>query len=336
MADSKSLFSQVSLCELSHGQEGDFFALLVAKEELTTKDGKPYFKVAFRDAVREVSFPIWHDSAFAAECREKWEPGEFYKLRATYRETNFGPQLEIRRIRPVVEADAADGFDPLMLQARSRFDAAAMFAELSGIAVERIADVALRGLVVELLVKYRQPLSTLPAATRNHHAYVSGWLEHTLSVVRTVVYLADKYDDYYADMQPRLDKGVAIAGAILHDIGKLREYEQSPLGASYTAAGALVGHMLQGRDILLEAAAGRELPPETLLRVEHIIVSHQGRPEWGAPKIPMTPEAMLVHYADDLDAKYAMLADALRGDTSPGPMTSKKNQLYQQIFRGLG
>ncbi|MCC7083468.1 MAG: HD domain-containing protein [Pirellulales bacterium] len=330
-----SLFSNQTLCELAPGQEGDFFALLSAKEELTTREGKPYFKVVFRDAGREISTPLWHDSAWAAECRSAWTVGAFYKLRAVYRETNFGPQLEIEKIRLVTAADAADGFDPLMLQPRSRFDPAKMFEELAGIAKERIEDESLRGLVVDILQNHRVALLTLPAATRNHHAYVAGWLEHTLSVTRSVLYLADKYDEYYPDMQPRLDRGVAVAGAILHDVGKLREYEQQPTGAIYTAEGNLIGHMLQGRDIVREAAASRNISPEMLLRLEHIIISHQGKPEWGAPKVPMTPEALVVHYADDLDAKYNMLFQTLRDDKSSGPMTSKKNQLYQQVFRGL-
>ena len=182
-----------------------------------------------------------------------------------------------------------------------------MFDELVEIAKQRIADKALQRLVVDILKANREALLTLPAARKNHHAYVGGWLEHTLSVTRTAVHLADKYDDYYPDMQPRLDKSVVVAGAILHDIGKLANIEKQPTGAVYTAAGALIGHMLQGRDIVREFAADRKLRRETLLRLEHVIVAHQGRPEWGAPKMPMTPEAMIVHYADDLDAKYAML-----------------------------
>ena len=329
------LFPMTLLADLTHGEEADFFALLCGKEELTTREGKPYFKVTFRDASREVSFPIWNDSAWAVDCRENWGIGRFFKMRATYRETNFGPQLEIKKIREVVDGDADDGFTPHMCQPKSRFDSAEMFDELVGIGKDRIDDKKLRALVVDILQAHRDALLTLPAAKKNHHAYVGGWLEHTLSVTRTAVQLADKYDDYYPDMQPRLDKAIVAAGAILHDIGKLREYEHQSQGAVYTAEGALIGHMLQGRDIVREAASDRKLPAESMLRLKHVIVSHQGRPEWGVPKIPMTPEAMIVHYADDLDAKYAMLYTTLRDDKNPGPMTSKKNQLFQQVFRGL-
>ena len=82
-------------------------------------------------------------------------------------------------------------------------------------------------------------------------------------------------------------------------------------------------------------SAGRDIAPDKLLRLEHVIVAHQRLPEWGSPKPPMTPEALLVHYADDLDAKYHMMYVALRDDPQPGAFTSKQNQLYQAVFRGL-
>lgn len=330
----KSLLPPVTLSELTNGQEADFFALLTAKEELTTREGKPYFKVTFRDFQREVSFPVWNDSPWGPDCRKAWNAGSFYKLRATYRESNFGPQLDIRKIREVVDADAADGFDPLMCVPQSRFRPEKMFDQLVALAEERIASPALRGLVVDIMRNNREQLLKLPAATRNHHAFVGGYLEHVLSVSRTAVQHGDKYDEYYPDLRPRLDRDVLAAGAILHDIGKLREIEPTIDGAAYTASGTLVGHILQGRDIVREAAVGRDIDPETLLRLEHVIISHQRLPEWGSPKPPMTPEALIVHYADDLDAKYHMMYIALRDDPCPGPMTSKKNQLYQQVYRG--
>jgi 3'-5' exoribonuclease len=325
----------IALSAMTNGQEAEIFVLMTAKEELTTRDGKPYFKVGFRDQGREVSFPIWSDSAWAADCRDAWQPGKFYRVSAVYRETNYGPQLDLRHIRETNAADAKDGFSPGMCQRQSKFDSAEMFKELVEIAREKIANKALRNLVLDILDTHHEMLLTLPAATRNHHAFVSGWLEHVLSVTRTCVFLADKYDDYYPEMQPRLDKGLVVAGAILHDIGKLREIEEKPTGAEYTASGNLIGHILQGRDIVREMSVDRKIDSDTLLRLEHIIVSHQRLPEWGSPKAPMTPEALLVHYADDMDAKYHMMVQVLREDTSEGPVTSQKNVLFQKVFRGL-
>ncbi|MEX2112270.1 MAG: HD domain-containing protein [Pirellulales bacterium] len=324
----------IALSEMTNGQEGDLFVLMTAKEELTTRDGKPYFKVGFRDHAREVSFPIWNDSPWGADCREAWRPGSFYKVRAVYRETNFGPQLELRKIREVCGADKSEGFSPAMCLPQSAFDTEAMFDELLSIAREKIDGGPLSSLVVDILQANRQTLLSLPAATHNHHAFIGGWLEHVLSVTRTCVYFAEKYDDYYPELTPPLNKGLVVAGGILHDIGKLREIEERPQGAEYTAAGNLIGHILQGRDILREAAAGRDLDAELLLRLEHIIISHQRLPEWGSPKPPMTPEALLVHYADDVDAKYQMMATILREDSNSGPVTSRKNALGQKVYRG--
>jgi 3'-5' exoribonuclease len=100
----------------------------------------------------------------------------------------------------------------------------------------------------------------------------------------------------------------------------------------------LIGHILIGRDMVREAASAMtgepKLSPEVLLRLEHLIIANQRLPEWGSPKPPMTPEALLVHVADDVDAKYQMMVSILRDDTSPGPVTSRKNVLMQQVYRG--
>jgi 3'-5' exoribonuclease len=329
-----SLIPLIPLSALTPGQEADMFVLMTAKEQLSTREGKPYYRVGFRDRGREVSFPIWIDSPWAAECQKRWTPGVFYKVRAVYRESNYGPQLEIRKIREVCPADAAEGFDPTMCLPQSRFEPERMLEELVGLVAERITDPALQALVRGMLTENREAVLRSPAARHNHHAFVGGLLEHTLSVTRSAVFLADRYAEYYPDLKPPLDRSLVVAGAVLHDIGKLRELDQRPEGTTYTAAGALVGHLLMGRDMLREAAGRWPLPADTLLRLEHLIIAHQRLPEWGSPKPPMTPEALIVHYCDDLDAKYSMMAAILAADTNPGPVTSKKNVLMQQVYKG--
>ena len=328
------LTHRTRLSDLSANEEGDFYALLSAKEELQTRDGKPYLRIAFRDADREVSFPIWSDSPWFADFQDEWSVGTFFKIRAFYRETKYGPQLDIHKIRPATDADTAGGFDPAMCLPRSRFNPEEMFDSLVSLAEQNIADRAVSDLVGRVLTDYRDRLLTLPAATHNHHAYLGGWLEHVLSVTRLAVSLATHYAAYYTDMDPPLDRDLVVAGAVLHDIGKLRELTEQPAGADYTSAGSLIGHVLQGRDIVREAAAATDLDPEKLLRLEHVIVSHQRLPEWGAPKPPMTPEALIVHYADDLDAKLNIMLAAIANDTTAGPLTSRHNPLRQPIYRG--
>jgi 3'-5' exoribonuclease len=292
--------------------------------------------VTFRDSKRDVSFPIWSDSPLAETCRIHWTPGQFYKLRATLRQSSYGPQLEIKKIRAVEDGDRKDGFDPMMCQPASRFDPVEMFAELMNIVESQIEDRSVRKLVAGILEQHREQLLYWPAAKRNHHAFVAGYLEHVLNVTKTCCHLADKYVEVYNELKPPINKSIAVAGAALHDIGKLRELEVTAAGADYTPAGHLIGHVLQGRDIVREAAASLDINPDTLLRLEHIIVSHQRLPEWGAPKPPMTPEALIVHFADDLDAKLQMIVCSIKDESTSGLMTSKRNALNQQFYRGNG
>jgi len=324
----------VPLSLVLEGQEADMFVLLAAKSEGTTRDGKPYWRVTFRDAGREVSFPVWNDSAFSEACKNEWKVGACYKVRAVLSETKFGPQLDIRKIRPVTPEDKAEGFDEWSFLPRSKFDLAVMFAELVALAESQIVEPALRDLATGLLNEHKQTLLTLPAARRNHHAFVGGFLEHVLSVTRNAVFLADKYSRDYPELNPPLSRDLVIAGAILHDIGKVLELKATTSGAEYTAVGELIGHVLLGRDMVRAAAQQQSLAPEILLRLEHIIVSHQRLPEWGAPKPPMTPEALLVHFADDVDAKFqtALAALAEAGDDQ---FTTSRNPLGYKIFRGL-
>lgn len=324
------------LSALEPNQTGDVFAILASKEQAKTRNDKPYYRVQFRDAKRSVTSMVWNDAAHFVDCDKNWTEGEFYKLRGRYYENDYGAQFDIEKIRPVEEADRDDGFDESLFLPSSRFDVAAMWDELTA-HVTSISEEPLRKLVLRILDEYGETLKTHPAASRNHHAYRSGYLEHTLSVVRTAIYLADKYLDYYPGMQPPLSKDLIIAGATLHDVGKVYELEAKPSGGQYTPAGRLVGHILLGRDIVRDAA--REVPElseDTLLRLEHIIISHQNLPEWGSPVAPHTPEALLVHYSDEIDAKFHMFATLLETEPTEGEVfTSRQNAMRRAIFRGL-
>lgn len=323
-----------ALSELVTDEESDTFALLSSKEQLTTRDGKPYWMVTFRDARIEFTFPIWCDSSWADACREQWTVGVFYKIRAVRRDTRYGPQLEIRRIREVVEQDRDNGFDPMMCLPQSRFPPEELFSRLEALIQAEIRSEPVLNLVRKILAENRSSLLTLPAARSHHHAYVGGWLEHTLSVAETCVFLADKYIELYPDMDPPLDRDLVIAGAVLHDIGKLRELEYHTTTTEYSAEGALLGHIVLGRDFIREFAHDVGLTREQQLRLEHLILAHQRLPEWGSPRPPMTPEALIVHFADDLDAKLYMFWHALSSDSKDGPLTSDRNALRHAIFRG--
>jgi 3'-5' exoribonuclease len=326
----------VPLHRLRDGQQADCFALLVDRKSANTRDGKPFYRVTFRDRYREVSQPIWSDSPWFGDCREKWKVGEFYKLRGTYRvDERYGGQLDIEKIRPIRPEDVEDGFKPQDFYESTRYDVDQMFIDLCALVEKEIADVPLRSLVLSILRENEAGIKQIPAASRNHHAFAGGFLEHTLSVTRTCVYLAGKYANYYAEVKPPLNTFVLIAGGVLHDIGKLRELEYRPEGTTYTPEGRLIGHILIGRDLVRAAAESiPDLDPELLLRLEHVIVSHQNLPEWDSPKLPHTPEALIVHYADDLDAKLQMMMRALETETGEEPFTSRQNPMRRHVYRG--
>ncbi|NQV28000.1 MAG: HD domain-containing protein [Rhodopirellula sp.] len=325
------------LSEMNPKQSGDFFAVLASREESQTKDGKPYYRVAFRDSKRKVTAMIWSDHGCFPDCNENWQVGTFYKIRGRYTENSYGPQIEIERIRPVEDGDAEQGFSPDDFFETTRYDRDEMFEELLSLAREHITEEPLQRLVVELLTERADFVKTHAAASRNHHAFMGGYLEHTLSVTRTAVFLAEKYSAYYTEMKPPLSRSLVVAGAILHDIGKAEELVFKPEGWEYTPRGRLVGHIFIGRDIVLNKAATiSDISPETVLRLEHIIISHQGLPEWGSPIPPSTPEALLVHYADDMDAKFHELAVQLETDSPPATeFTDYRNPLRRRIFLGL-
>jgi 3'-5' exoribonuclease len=324
------------LCDFQPGQSGDCFVLLVSKTRGSTRDGKPYYRVVFRDPGRTATAMIWSDGALFADCEHAWEPGRFYKLRCRYTENQYGPQVDVDRIREATDEDAADGFDTSEFFTASRFDPDAMFRELLELVETQVAEPAVRQLVVELLTENADAVRRHPAASRNHHAFRAGFLEHVLSVTRTAVYLADKYLDYYPDMQPPLNKSLVVAGAVLHDIGKLVELVDQPQGATYSPAGRLIGHLLLGRDMVrAKALEIGDFDAELLLRLEHIIVAHHNVPEFGSPIPPHTPEALLVYHADEIDAKINMMALALADPAGDAAFTSRDNPLRRSIFRGL-
>lgn len=326
------------LSELEPHESADIFAQLAQREPGTTRDGKPYFRTAFRDRHRSASCMIWLDGGWFEDCEQHWRVGDHFKLRVRYFQNQYGPGIEIERWRPVEPADREAGFDPADFEPTTRFDVDDLFDELRGHAEREIDEPGLRELTLGLLEEHVDALKQLPAASRNHHAWRGGFLEHVVSVTRTATYFADKYRALYPKLDPPLSRSLVIAGAILHDIGKLLELTPGQIPSEYTAAGRLVGHILLGRDMIRDRAAQiAGFDREMLLRLEHILVSHQGQPIWGSPVPPSTPEALLVHYADDVDAKFQMVVSAL--EVPPGnpgeEFTGVDNPLKRRLFRGL-
>jgi 3'-5' exoribonuclease len=335
MARPKPVLTRLS--ELTPGQLGDFFALLAEKTKSATREGKAYYACRFRDARRAVAFMVWADSKWFADCEAEWQAGQFYKLRAVYGEhERYGPQLvEVHNIRPVKDEDREDGFDPAQLIEASRYDPAKMFAELEELATAHIADGPLRKLVLALLDKYAEPLQRLPATRDRFYPFAGGLLEHTLAVTRSCLHLAERYAAHYTELKPPLNRDLVTAGAILHDIGRVLEFGTEAQAPSVTVPGRLSGHLILGRDLVRDAARDQgDVNPELVQMLEHIILTHLGLPEWGSPRLPLIPECLIVHHADDLDAKLEMYARCLSRDRADGPFTEREPSLNRQLYKG--
>jgi 3'-5' exoribonuclease len=329
--------SIVALHEMEPNQEADFFALLSEKELLKTKQGKPYLQVVFRDAFREVRFPVWSDAVAYKEIRN-FKPGTFCKLRAMYVITpnpkfGFNERLEIRRIRPVTDDDAKDGFDPIALRPKSPLPLEKMFEELQRIAANQLGKGNLFNLVTKILKDHRAGILTCVAARQHHHCYIGGLLEHTLSVTKIAVALVDHYHNTYPERKENISRGLVVAGAILHDVGKVREYEPELGSLRHSTEGELIGHALLSRDLIREAAKEIKLEPAIQTRLEHIVVAHQRFPDWGAAKPPMSLEAMIVHHADSCDALLGCFWNTFSQDMTDYELTSKKNVLGYPLLK---
>jgi 3'-5' exoribonuclease len=279
---------------------------------------------------------VWADGGWFELCEREWQEGHFYKIRGQYAEhERYGGQLDIHNIRPATDADRREGFDPLELVECSRFSREAMFVELRALAEAHIADLPLRRLVLTLLDCHAEPLKRLPATLRNFHPFCGGLLEHTLSVTHTCLALAEKYAAHYPELKPPLNRDLVVAGAVLHDLGRVPEFGADAAPVQPTVPGRLAGHLFLGRDLVRDAA--RELGdvnPELVQMLEHIIISHLNHPEWGSPRLPLLRECLILHHADDLDAKMEMYVRCLTHDRAPGPFTDRDPVLGRQLYKG--
>ena len=326
----------VTLTDLEPEQEADAFVLLAEKELVTPKKGQPFYRVVFRDANREIpTVPIWPDGQFYDDCKKNWMAGTYYKIRTRLRVTEkYGSQLEIHRIRDIMDSDKQDGFDPTQCRPGSRFSSEAMYDEILALAKTHVGKGKLLSLITRIFKDHRQTVLETAAARNHHHTFVGGLLEHTLSVTKTAIFLADHYKSAYPKLPNAFSKPLVVAGAILHDIGKIRELRTDVISAHHTTEGDLIGHALLGRDFVRDYGKLVELDPKTQMHLEHIIISHGRFPDWGAPKPPMSLEAVLVHSADCCDALFGSYVNVLLQDETPGELTSPKNRLGHAIFRG--
>ncbi len=291
---------------VKHLKEGDnilqYFQLR-AKDLRKTRSGQDYLDLTVGDATGTITGKMWSDAI------RKWGhdfvAGDFIKIEGrveTYRD-RF--QIVVDKIR---RADAAEIPDTSILIRTARCEPDSLFNELKGIAAT-LQPESLSQVVVHILEKYTSSLMTYTAAKMIHHAYEGGLIEHICAVTRNVGAIVE--------LEKNVNRGIALAGAILHDIGKVIELNST--GQERTLEGRLIGHVVLGVTLLRDAAIEKMVGDAPWLNeLEHIILSHHGETQFGAPVRPLTREAIVVHFIDNLDSKLKIIEEALENKDSIG------------------
>lgn len=326
----------IRLSDLRHDQEAECFAALAKKVPGTTKAGKPFLKCYFRDQRAELESPLWADSRFLQQAAG-WVVGIAYRLKVKAElKGPYGLQLQLIDIRPAGEEDTADGYDFTDLVEPTRYPAGYCLAKIHELIDGYIDCVKLKAVVRLILAQNAELFDKIPAAVSMHHSQPGGLVEHVWSVTRISTLLVKHYACYYNNLNPPLSQDVVVAAAVLHDIGKLRELKHSVFEASYTTEGTLIGHILIGRDMVRDAAREvGDVPEETMLLLEHAILAHHGKLEFGSPKLPLTIEALILSVADDLDAKVNAVARERLKNSSDLAFTGKIYAVDRAFYKGV-
>ena len=294
------------------------YVVVTKCEKKTSKKGDLFLDLVLADVSGEIVAKYWD---FRQGESAELAVNDIIKVRGVLQQYNNQPQLKVDRYRFITEKDEVD---LSQIIPSSEYDPNRLFDELYSIA-SSFADGDLRLLTVSVYDEYKDRLIEWPAAFRLHHAMRGGLLYHTLSMVSMAQAIMREY--------PSVDGDLLIAGTMLHDIAKTEELHlgKSGLVDKYTPEGNLLGHLVLGcmdvERIGTRVGVGRE----TLLLIEHMLISHHGEPEFGAAKRPLILEAEILNAIDNLDARVYEIEKALL-DVAPGEMTAKQWALEDRQF----
>lgn len=293
--------------------------LVQAKERKIARSGSAYLDLDLRDSSGVISAKLWDSDAYALD----FEVDDVVRVEGTVEDYQNNRQIRIRKISRCTDQEI-DLFDYLP---RSSHDPEELYAGL----LDRLRQMPQGPLRILLLATLEDPIiadkyKLAPAATSYHHAYLGGLVEHVVSLIK----LADRVSDHYVSLR----RDLILAGVVLHDLGKIEELNYAR-AFRYSTRGQLVGHIAIALEIVREKMRAITDFPATLKdQIEHIILSHHGRLEFGSPKEPMFPEALVVHYLDDLDSKLGSMRAQYEADGDrAGDWTLRNPALRRELLK---
>ena len=293
--------------------------VVASKQVKAKKNGEPYLALIVADRTGQIEAKMWDN---VEEFIDAFEQDDFLKIKGLVNKYKNRFQLTIHKLRRMEEGDI-DFTDYLP---KTKQDIGELWRRLTEF-VATFQNPHLKSLVelfmadAEIAERYRNA----PAAKTLHHAYIGGLLDHVVSLFRSCDLMCQNY--------PQVNRDLLLTGAFLHDIGKIQELTYNR-AFSYTTRGQLLGHMI----IELEMLQGKlaklpDFPLELKTLLEHLIISHHGQYDFGSPKLPMFPEALMLHYLDDLDSKMeAMRAHFEREAELEGPWTGYNASLGRPLL----
>jgi 3'-5' exoribonuclease len=306
------------LNEIKENETVDSVFLVRGKFPGVTRTGNPYLKLKLMDRSGEMEARVWTS---VETCAETFDKDDFVRVRGKAVSYMEHLQLNITQIEKVEEERILiDDFFPTTGK-----DIEEMLQSLMQTG-ERMENLHLRQLLTLFWEDkvFVEQFKKAPASKKIHHAFIGGLLEHTLSITELVLKNSNHYEG--------LDLDLLITGAILHDLGKVEELSYSR-SFDYSDRGRLLGHIILGLEKVEDKI--RQLPdfPEDLsLLLKHLLVSHHGQYIYGSPKKPMTLEAVMLHYLDDMDAKINGIKEFLTAQGPEGSGWSAYHPLFEQSY----
>jgi 3'-5' exoribonuclease len=293
--------------------------VVVSKQVKPKKTGGPYLALTLGDRSGQLEAKMWDN---VEEVLDAFEQDDFLKVKGLINKYKNRFQLTIHKLRRLGDSEI-DFSDYLPKTTKNIDELWQSLAEF----VASIRNPHLKALIQAFIAdpEIAQAYRNAPAAKTLHHAYIGGLLDHVVSLFRSCDLVCRNY--------PHVNRDLVLAGAFLHDVGKIHEltYNRS---FSYTTRGQLLGHMIIELEMLqAKLALVPDFPPELKILLEHLIISHHGEYEFGSPKLPMFPEALLLHYMDDLDSKMeSMRALFEREADQENPWTSYNPSLGRPLL----